>query len=91
MVQRYEATARKSGARIVRCRHEAPPLLKRRRSRNGADLTNRFRSIRPVLTEIPARSAIIDCELVACDEAGLPCFRTRSPCLTGSDRSQAME
>ena len=25
---------------------------------------------------IPAKSAIIDCELVACDEAGLPCFRT---------------
>jgi bifunctional non-homologous end joining protein LigD len=28
------------------------------------------------LTEIPARSAIIDCELVGCDESGLPCFRT---------------
>ena len=45
-------------------------------SRNGADITKRFRSIHPVLTEIPARSAIIDCELVACDESGLPSFRT---------------
>jgi bifunctional non-homologous end joining protein LigD len=29
-----------------------------------------------VIDLIPARSAIIDCELVACDDAGLPCFRT---------------
>ena len=29
-----------------------------------------------VLESIPARSAIIDCELVACDESGMPCFQT---------------
>ena len=45
-------------------------------SRNGADLTKRFRALQPVLADIPARSAILDCELVACDEAGIPCFRT---------------
>lgn len=45
-------------------------------SRNRADLTRRFRALAPVLAEIPARSAIIDCELVACDESGMPCFRT---------------
>ncbi len=45
-------------------------------SRNGADLTRRFRALKPVIDVIPAKSAIIDCELVACDEAGLPCFRT---------------
>lgn len=45
-------------------------------SRNGADLTKRFRALKPVIEMIPARSAIIDCELVACGEDGLPCFRT---------------
>ena len=45
-------------------------------SRNGSDLTKRFRAIKPVIDLIPARSAIIDCELVACDEKGLPSFRT---------------
>ena len=45
-------------------------------SKNGTDLTKRFRAIKPVIDLIPAKSAIIDCELVACDEAGLPCFRT---------------
>jgi bifunctional non-homologous end joining protein LigD len=44
-------------------------------SRTGADLTRRFRALKPVIDAIPATSAIIDCELVACDEAGLPCFR----------------
>jgi bifunctional non-homologous end joining protein LigD len=43
-------------------------------SRNGADLTKRCRSIQPIPIEIPARSAIIDCELVACDESGQPNF-----------------
>ena len=42
--------------------------------RNGSDLTKRFGALKPVIN--PAKSAIIDCELVACDEAGLPCFRT---------------
>jgi bifunctional non-homologous end joining protein LigD len=45
-------------------------------SKNGADLTRRFRAIKSVIDLIPVDSAILDCELVACDEAGLPCFRT---------------
>ena len=45
-------------------------------SRNGADLTKRFRVLKPVIELIPARSAIIDRELVACGEDGLPSFRT---------------
>jgi len=45
-------------------------------SRKGADITRRFRSIRSVVEAIPARSAILDCELVACDDAGMPNFRT---------------
>ena len=45
-------------------------------SRNGADLTKRFRAIRSTIEGIPAKSAIIDCELVACGPDGLPCFRT---------------
>ena len=45
-------------------------------SRGGTDITRRFRAIHPVISSIPAKSAIIDCELVACNEAGLPCFRT---------------
>ena len=32
-------------------------------SRNGADLTRRFRALKPVIDAIPAKSAIIDCEL----------------------------
>jgi bifunctional non-homologous end joining protein LigD len=45
-------------------------------SRNGADLSKRFRALKPIIGMIPARSAIRDCELVACGEYGLPCFRT---------------
>ena len=45
-------------------------------SRNGADLTRQFRALKPVIDAIPAKSAIIDCELVACDDSGLPCFRS---------------
>jgi len=45
-------------------------------SRNGADLTKRFRALRSTIESIPTKSAIIDCELVACDPDGLPCFRT---------------
>ena len=44
-------------------------------SRNGADLTKRFRALLPALSEIPARRAIIDAELVACGEDGMPSFR----------------
>ena len=32
--------------------------------------------MRPALARVPGRSAIIDCELVACDETGMPSFRT---------------
>jgi bifunctional non-homologous end joining protein LigD len=45
-------------------------------SKSGADYTKRFRSLRPLLNCIPVKSAIIDCELVACDETGMPDFRT---------------
>ena len=45
-------------------------------SKNGADYTKRFRALRNTIEGIPAKSAIIDCELVACDETGMPCFRT---------------
>jgi bifunctional non-homologous end joining protein LigD len=42
----------------------------------GADYTRRFRSLKPLLEDIRVKSAILDCELVACDETGLPNFRT---------------
>jgi len=45
-------------------------------SRIGADLTKRFRVLKPIIEMIPVRSAIIDCELVACGADGLPSFRT---------------
>jgi len=45
-------------------------------SKGGADYTKRFRALRPTLSSIPVKSAVIDCELVACDERGMPDFRT---------------
>jgi bifunctional non-homologous end joining protein LigD len=45
-------------------------------SKSGADYSRRFRAIRPVIANIPVKSAIIDCELVACDASGSPSFRT---------------
>lgn len=45
-------------------------------SRNGSDLTKRFRALRSTIEAIPVKSAIIDCELVACGTDGLPCFKT---------------
>ena len=45
-------------------------------SKNGTDFTKRFRALRHAIAKIPANSAIIDCELVACDKSGMPCFRT---------------
>ena len=45
-------------------------------SKNGADITRRFRSLRPALARVPVKSAIVDCELVACDETGMPNFRS---------------
>ena len=45
-------------------------------SKNGTDYTKRFRALRPILERLPVKNAIIDCELVACDESGMPCFKT---------------
>jgi bifunctional non-homologous end joining protein LigD len=45
-------------------------------SKNGTDYTKRFRALRDTIESIPVKSAIIDCELVACDDTGLPNFRT---------------
>jgi bifunctional non-homologous end joining protein LigD len=44
-------------------------------SRNGDDLTRRFRRLKSTVASIRVESAIIDCELVACDESGQPDFR----------------
>ncbi len=44
-------------------------------SRNGRDLSRRFRSICDALSELHVRSIIIDAELVACEDAGKPDFR----------------
>ena len=41
-------------------------------SKNGTDYTKRFRALRPTIERLPVKSAIIDCELVACDESGMP-------------------
>ena len=45
-------------------------------SRNGTDITRLFRALSPTINKLRAKSAIFDCELVACDEDGLPSFRT---------------
>jgi bifunctional non-homologous end joining protein LigD len=45
-------------------------------SKNGTDYTRRFRALKPALVNICAKNAIIDCELVACDDSGMPNFRT---------------
>ena len=44
-------------------------------SRNGRDLSRRFPTIRDSMLCLPARSAIIDAELVACNTEGMPDFR----------------
>jgi bifunctional non-homologous end joining protein LigD len=44
-------------------------------SRKGVDMTSRFRRLKDTIASLPANSAIIDCELVACDESGQPDFR----------------
>jgi bifunctional non-homologous end joining protein LigD len=56
-------------------------------SKRGADITRRFTNIHPVCQSIPAKSAILDCELVACDAKGMPCFRTLT---TMGNRSRAI-
>jgi bifunctional non-homologous end joining protein LigD len=43
-------------------------------SRNGIDLARRFAMIRDRVLRLPAESAIIDAELVACDSDGRPDF-----------------
>ena len=43
-------------------------------SRNGVDMTKRFAMIRDRMLSLPAESAIIDAELVACDGDGKPDF-----------------
>ena len=45
-------------------------------SKNGTDYTDRFRALRDTIEHVPVKNAIIDCELVACDDTGLPSFRT---------------
>jgi bifunctional non-homologous end joining protein LigD len=44
-------------------------------SRRGNDLTKRFQRLKDVIASISEKSAIIDCELVGCDENGHPDFR----------------
>jgi ATP-dependent DNA ligase len=44
-------------------------------SRNNCDLTRRFPSVRDSLLTLPARSTIIDGELVACDFDDKPDFK----------------
>jgi bifunctional non-homologous end joining protein LigD len=45
-------------------------------SRNGSDITQRFAGLLETIRTIPSPSAILDCELVACDAEGLPSFKT---------------
>lgn len=45
-------------------------------SKKGVDYTRRFRSLAPIMRALPAKDAIIDCELVACDKRGRACFKT---------------
>jgi bifunctional non-homologous end joining protein LigD len=45
-------------------------------SKNGTDYTKRFGALRDTIEGIPVKSAIIDCELVACDDTGMPNFPT---------------
>ena len=60
-------------------------------SRNCKNLTDRFTSIRDAVPSLPAPSAVIDGELVACDTDGMPDFfalmrrRTDGLCVWGFD------
>ena len=51
-------------------------------SRNGKDITRRFRATAHSLRVLPAKSAITDCELVACDSDGMPSFSALMPAAT---------
>ena len=44
-------------------------------TRKGNDYTGRFPLLRNTLTALPARSAIIDAEIVVCDSDGKPDFK----------------
>ncbi len=44
-------------------------------SRNGADFTSRWPAIAYALQKLPAKSAIIDAEIVACNAQGMPDFQ----------------
>ena len=43
-------------------------------TRNGNDVTRRFRPIAAAIGALPARSAIIDAEIVVCDDDDRPSF-----------------
>jgi bifunctional non-homologous end joining protein LigD len=43
-------------------------------TRNGNDVTHRFKAVAEAVAKLPARSAIIDAEIIACDAEGLPNF-----------------
>jgi bifunctional non-homologous end joining protein LigD len=58
----YRVQAHKAGSRVV--------LF----SRNGHDFTGRFASMAQLLRELPARSAVLDGEIVAKDPDGRPNF-----------------
>jgi bifunctional non-homologous end joining protein LigD len=45
-------------------------------SRNGSDITKRFNALRHSIERVPVKNAVIDCELVACDDSGMPSFRS---------------
>ena len=53
-------------------------------TRNGHDHTGRFPVIRDSLLSLPARSAIIDAEIVVCDSDGKPDFSALMDGLAGS-------
>lgn len=43
-------------------------------SRNGTDLTSRFPFVAMAVARLPAKSCLIDGEIIACDESGLAVF-----------------
>lgn len=56
-------------------------------SKRWADITRPLPNIHPVCRSILAKSEILDCELVACDEKGIPCFKTLT---TMGNRAEAL-
>jgi ATP-dependent DNA ligase len=59
----YRVLAHKAGSRVVIF------------SRNGHDFTERFASIAQVLHELPAKTAMLDGEVVTSDADGRACFQ----------------